>query len=323
MDDMKKLLLLICVLLPLSVWGADYDFAASDNNGNTLYFSKNTDGQTVTIVASPKKEYQDYTEVSIPDTVQYNNKTYSVTSIMSAAFGGCKKLVSLTLPEGLQRIEKGAFLECKKLTSLKVPSTVRYLSGFDRCTALSEIIIPEGVDTIGDHAFLDCSNLASITLPNGLTTIEDRAFGYCSALTSITIPASVTEIGLQAFDDCPGLQSFYFLPPSPPTITIADVAVLNAAAVVVPAEALADYQTAPVWSNVTSLHADMVTVNTNALFTGLAIYGNTITFYALPQAGLQFMGWSNGTTANLWGLKLNVQWRRVYFAENQCFAEFG
>ena len=80
-------------------------------------------------------------DVSIPESVTYNGKTYPVTSIGGNAFGYCDKLTSVTIPESVTIIDDSAF---------------------KACSALISIIIPNGVTSIGKLAFAGCSNLTNV-----------------------------------------------------------------------------------------------------------------------------------------------------------------
>ena len=65
-----------------------------------------------------------------------------VTALSSYAFYGCDELVSVSLPDTLQKIGSMAFYNCSNLT---------------------EIQIPESVTAIDSYAFADCSGLKTVT----------------------------------------------------------------------------------------------------------------------------------------------------------------
>ena len=147
--------------------------------------------------------------VTIPSTVTYNNKTYSVTSIGNNAFYYCSALTSITIPESVTSIGSSAFSNCSSLTTITIPEGVTSIGNyaFYYCSALTSITIPESVTSIGSSAFSNCSSLTTITIPEGVTSIGNSAFSGCSSLTTITIPEGVTSIGNSAFSDCSSLTT--------------------------------------------------------------------------------------------------------------------
>ena len=161
---MKKNLLCFLILLMVPLASMAYDFEVDG-----IYYNL-TGSSSVAVTCEVKPTFDGgYTasysgHITIPSTVNYNNKSYAVTSIGESAFGGCSGLTSITIPEGVTSIGKYAFLYCSGLTS---------------------ITIPEGVTSIGDGAFSGCSGLTSITIPESVTSIGDEIFRDCSSLTSI------------------------------------------------------------------------------------------------------------------------------------------
>ena len=158
-------------------------------------------------------------DITIPETVVFNERTYRVTSIRSCAFNGSSALLSITIPNSVTSIGNEAFEGCKSLTSINVESGNSMYDSRENCDAIIETdsntlilgcqntIIPNSVTNIGEDAFFECSNLTSITIPDSVTSIGENAFDSCSKLTSLTIPNSVKSIGEQAFYGCASLTS--------------------------------------------------------------------------------------------------------------------
>lgn len=138
------------------------------------------------------------------------------------------KLTSVTLPEGLTRINNSAFANYQALENINIPNTVTILatSAFEH-SGIKEIIIPDSVKTIGSNCFKNSelesiilpdtditlgmccfsyTPLKSIRLPNTLKALENSIFAN-SSLVSITIPDSVETIEYSFFAGCKSLET--------------------------------------------------------------------------------------------------------------------
>ena len=144
--------------------------------------------------------YSGLTDVVIPSTIEYNNKSYTVVGIGGAAFA-TSKIKSVIIPNTVTIIENGAFYDCYALTSVTIGNSVTSIGdeAFNGCSSLTSVTIGNSVTSIGNSAFYACSRLTSVTIGNSVTSIGDYAFADCSSLTSVTIPNSVTSIGNNAF----------------------------------------------------------------------------------------------------------------------------
>ena len=172
-----------------------------------IYYNFSGDKAEVTYQEYENSNYSG--SVVIPQSVTYNGKTYSVTSIGGKAFYSCSGLTSVTIPNSMTSIGNYAFEGCSSLTSVTIPNSVTNIgkSAFMNCSGLISVTIPNSVTNIGDYAFSGCSGLISINIPNSVTNISNFAFGGCSGLISVTIPNSVTSIGGYAFSWCSSLTS--------------------------------------------------------------------------------------------------------------------
>ena len=150
--------------------------------------------------------------VIIPSTVEYGNKTYTVTGIDIGAFENCNELNSVTIPESVTSILPNAFSGCSALTSVNMTNGVKKIwdCAFEDCRNLTSITIPEGVTSIGENAFKNCVRLASIEIAASVTTIGEGAFYGCSSLTNIVLPNNITRIEIDTFYGCLSLKSISF-----------------------------------------------------------------------------------------------------------------
>ena len=106
------LLLFLLALLPLTAM-AD----AIEING--IYYNLVEKAKIAEVTWHPNK----YTgDVVIPEKVDYNGASYSVTSIGDAAFSKCDSLTSVTIPNSVTSIGNSAFYYCSGLTSVTIPN---------------------------------------------------------------------------------------------------------------------------------------------------------------------------------------------------------
>ena len=169
-------------------------------------FDYNNKTATVTYKGSVYNSFDnEYIEdVTIPASVIYNNKTYAVTTIGMNAFCGCRRLISISIPNSVTRISSSAFENCERLTSVTIPNGVTCIAAslFCGCTSLTSVTIPNSVTSIEAGAFTACNALTSITIPNSVTSIGPKAFMGCWHLKSIVIPSGVKVISYSTFDGC-------------------------------------------------------------------------------------------------------------------------
>ena len=111
---------------------------AHDFEVNGIYYNYNGDG-TVRVTYKGgwydayKNEYSGV--VTIPASVTYSGKTYSVTSIGNDAFKACSDMTAIVIPNSVESIGESAL---------------------DGCSGLRSLMIPNSVTSIGDYAFWDC-----------------------------------------------------------------------------------------------------------------------------------------------------------------------
>ncbi len=155
---MKQIKLTFLLTVLLSAVGARA--LAYDAKIDGIYYDFSGTEATVTYYSPSAGLNKDaYTgNVTIPTSVNYNGKTYSVKSIGEYAFNHCSSLTSVTIGNSVTSIG---------------------LNAFSNCTGLTSVTIGNAVTSIGDVAFYRCTGLTSVMIPNSVTSIGDYAFIYC------------------------------------------------------------------------------------------------------------------------------------------------
>lgn len=226
----------IMVIIPLSSLAQDNTNPLRVKIGS-MFFNLFSDGTAETTclseVSTNNGKYVSG-DLVIPETIMYDDNTYTVVGIGAHSFWGCYNLLSIQFPRSITYIGDWAFSSCTALRKIEIPSTIHAIgedafyhckrlkevslpasvniigkSVFSYCDSLECIVLPESIKEIPQFAFSNCKALRSISLPSKLETIHEQAFTECVSLETINIPGSVTSIGNRAFSNCKKLTSVY------------------------------------------------------------------------------------------------------------------
>ena len=131
--------MLLVVLLSWSIV-----VAASDFDDGILKYTITSPSNLEVQCDGLTDKHKNDENVSIPSTVNYNNRTYTVVILGS----GSGYTDSMGYPT-----ESTAFSE--NLKTIQLPSSITRLNSyvFSKCTKLTEITLPNGITEIGDASF--------------------------------------------------------------------------------------------------------------------------------------------------------------------------
>ena len=218
----KQLFLLAMVLLPMVANAHDIEVQNAD--GVTIYYNYTNGGKelAVTYRGSSRGSYFYTGSIVIPESVNYNAVTYSVTSIGSSAFYDCTGLTSVSIPNSVTSIGSSAFYDCTGFTSITIPNSVTSIgyNAFYGCSGLKKVIVSDIAAWCGmifgdnplsyaKHLYSDeNTEITDLVIPNSVKAISNNAFLNCSGLTSLTLN-NVKDVGSNAFSGCTGLSSVH------------------------------------------------------------------------------------------------------------------
>lgn len=185
-----------------------YDFSAVSKDpeyslSETLYYSINADSSTVTVTEGPKPYSSDI--IIIPATVEYEGKTYTVTTIGYRAFAGTS-IKSVRMADSIEEIQSYAF-ERSKVEGVTFSKNLKIIGNraFDGTINLKDVTLYAGVEKIGDWTF-SSGGLQSVTLPASVNEIGEAAFSFQHGLRKVTLPANLKELKKRMFDECSNLE---------------------------------------------------------------------------------------------------------------------
>ena len=171
---------LLSVVLLLPKWASAYDFMVDG-----LCYNRNSNGTSVTVTYE-RTSYPRYSNLNgdlvIPESVIYNDTTYSVTSIGNSAFFGCSGLTSVTIPNSVTTISDYTFRSCSGLTNVTIPNSVTTIGSyaFGGCHAINQMTcLSECPPLAKANIFqgMDYEN-CKVYVPAGSITIYLTAIGW-------------------------------------------------------------------------------------------------------------------------------------------------
>ena len=119
-NSLRALFLSLTVLLSLPMLAKQVTIGG-------INYELNAEAEQATVIAKSNGKYSG--KVIIPESVEHEGTTYSVTSIGDEAFIWCSGLTSVTIPNSVTSIGMDAFEFCSGLTSVTIGKSVTSIGG--------------------------------------------------------------------------------------------------------------------------------------------------------------------------------------------------
>lgn len=154
---MKKTTFLSIICILSSFVAKAYDFKT-----NGVYYMIVNMSESTVCVTNGETCYSG--GVTIPETVNYQNRTFRIIGIADEAFKN-SKITSISLPNSMHLICSEAFYGCGNLKSIDLPDSLVYIgaAAFKQC-GLESLVLPDNVRVVDAAAFADCSSLKTVVL---------------------------------------------------------------------------------------------------------------------------------------------------------------
>lgn len=195
---------------------AKKEAAESEETESTTEASTNQEADVTISYDESNLNSEEY----IPQRKYYKQKSLTkyeisetIKSIGRLAFAE-SGLRSVTIPEGVTRIEYGAFMSCKDLNTVTIADSVEHIGtkAFEGTGWLNEWKSKEptgGEDdflVVGDGVLLAYrGDSAHVQVPEGVKQIGSEVFKGHNEILDADIPASVVKINAEAFRNCGAL----------------------------------------------------------------------------------------------------------------------
>jgi len=144
--------------------------------------------------------------LTIPSTVTYSGKTYTVTLIPDYAFESLT-ITGVSIPGTVMSLGERAFGDCHSLGKITFEESTQpltlvygYYGSFQYCDADKQVIVKRNLTPSEGCPFYD--NVTSAVIGGKATTVANSLFYGQRKMTSISIGNSVTSIGNHAFAGC-------------------------------------------------------------------------------------------------------------------------
>lgn len=237
---MKKLFtLLLATAMTASVFGKGTKIG-------DLYYVLYEESQSAEVCyeTTTDANYAALTEIAVPRSVTYSDKTYKVTGVEQGAFKNAANVTKATVADGVKVIGANAFENCANLKTFAIGKDIITIKGdvFKGCTSLASIVwnavncnnfnygnpfrgsgfdvraqitsfkFGDAVEHLPNSLCAGMTGLTAITLQDSLKEINQTIFSGCTGLTRVNVQSVNCENtnGGMVFYNCPNIATVTF-----------------------------------------------------------------------------------------------------------------
>lgn len=243
---MKKIL--YCITFTLLAMFT-YKTYAYDFTVNGIYYDISSMSDLTATVTSCNDDLYNG-KIIIPDSVEYKNIYFKITSLSLTAFKGCTALNEIIIGGNIKSIPTNAFNGCTSLSTISIPKNIFniYDGAFTGCISLRTVIIEDSSKKLslgcksyknayGYGLFYDCpldsvyigrdiifnasasygyspfysTSVSKLSIGDSVSKINPLSFWRCNNIQKLRIPQNIKEIGNSAFAECVNLKELEFL----------------------------------------------------------------------------------------------------------------
>lgn len=188
-----------------AIEGPDCDFEV-----NGLYYDVVDLTKRTCEVTFDTPYYSSYNQekIVIPESVQYQGRTFQVVGISHDAFNGSKLVKKLTIPKSIKAIGENAFMGCSGLSELNIDNQIEKVQA-DLSKLPLTTVKYTGAGTTTPNWLKNNRNIKNVVFDcSNVEAVADSAFYNCTSLTTIELPHSVKQIGTASFEECKSIAEF-------------------------------------------------------------------------------------------------------------------
>ena len=121
--------------------------------------------------------------------------------VLSVRISGATNVKKISLPNGVETIEKGAFSYCSSLEQINIPDTVKTIESgaFFNCIALKSLVIPKTAPRIANDAF-EGSGIRELIFDGTQAEWNENFSGLSEVLVGVTVKCTDGDIAAKVGD---------------------------------------------------------------------------------------------------------------------------